>query len=242
MPTRPKTDTLAELLAAAERPILVELLAELASDDAQIRRECVAFLKEKVTLTVKGSGNAAIVAEIMSLWDEIEPDLSELDEFGGGDRAVEDHVGELLHDIRRKLEAADIDREDRWGILGEVLPFIHTGNAGMDDALYDVAYSACKDDWDLRRLAEEFEKMGERWPRDNARRIYRRLGDREKYLQLRAQQMTYGLDFHDLATFHWEHGEHEEALAVAREGLRKATGRMDELRAFVAERSREGSS
>ena len=236
MSTREKTDILTELLAAADKRVLVELLSELAADDADIRRECVAFLKEEVTLTAKDSGSAVDAVAIMSLWDEIEPDLSELDEYGGGDYAVEDHVSELLHELCSKVGAADIDREGRRELLDEILPFIHTGNAGMDDALYDVAYAACKDDQDLRRLAEEFERMGERWPRDHARRIYRRLGDREKYLELRTEQMVYGLDFYDLATFHWENGETDKALAVALDGLEKATGRMEELRDFVAER------
>ena len=73
----------------------------------------------------------------------------------------------------------------------------------------------------------------------HARRIYRRLGDQEKYLELRGQQMEYGADYHDLATFYWDSGEKEKALQVAEKGLRKAKGRVDELRAFVTARAEE---
>lgn len=51
--------------------------------------------------------------------------------------------------------------------------------------------------------------------------------------------MEYGADYHDLATFYWESGETDQALAVAREGIEKAKGRMDELRGFLAERAKE---
>ncbi|MBB5348093.1 hypothetical protein HNQ81_001824 [Desulfoprunum benzoelyticum] len=51
--------------------------------------------------------------------------------------------------------------------------------------------------------------------------------------------MEYGADYHDLATFYWDSGEKEKALQVAEDGLRRAKGRMDELRAFVAARAQE---
>ncbi len=51
--------------------------------------------------------------------------------------------------------------------------------------------------------------------------------------------MVYGADYHDLAQFYREEGDHEQALAVAEEGLKKGQGRMDELRRFLAEHARE---
>jgi tetratricopeptide (TPR) repeat protein len=119
------------------------------------------------------------------------------------------------------------------------LPYIESGNAGLDDMLYDVAYAACYDDADLRLLAQAFETMQNEWKIDHARLIYRRLGDREKYLELRKGQMVYGADYHDLATFYWESGEKEKAVQVAEEGLRKGQGRMDELREFLAVGAKE---
>lgn len=71
----------------------------------------------------------------------------------------------------------------------------------------------------------------------HARRIYRQLRNRDKYLELRLQKMTYGADYHDLVTFYWDSGEKEKALKVAEVGLRKGQGRMDELRKFVADRA-----
>ena len=148
-------------------------------------------------------------------------------------------MAELLDQIQTQLDLKKVRLDDRREILDKVLPYIESGNAGMDDMLYEVAYAACYDDADLRGLAEAFEAMQGDWKVDNARRIYRRIGDRDKYLELRTRHMEYGADYHDLATFYWESGEKEKALQVAEEGLRKGKGRMDELRRFVADRAKE---
>jgi tetratricopeptide (TPR) repeat protein len=148
-------------------------------------------------------------------------------------------VADLLDQIQTRLDSKKVESGHRREILDQVLPYIESGNAGMDDMLYEVAYAACYDDADLRGLAKAFEAMQGDWKVANARSIYRRLGDRAKYFELRAGRMDYGADYHDLATFYWEAGEKEKALQVAEEGLRKGQGRMDELRRFVADRAEE---
>ncbi|MGB5563652.1 MAG: hypothetical protein WBN02_15200, partial [Sedimenticolaceae bacterium] len=124
----------------------------------------------------------------------------------------------------------------RKQLLDKVLPYIESGNAGLDDDLYDLAYAACYTDADWRALAQAFETMGGDWKLDHARRIYRRLGDRGKYLELRQRKLATGTDYFDLADFHWKAGEKQKAMEVAETGLLKGKGRMDELRQFVAKR------
>jgi hypothetical protein len=179
---------------------------------------CFEYLRRHVAKTPDAKAEAA-AGVVFTLWSEIEPDLAELDEYGGGGHETQDHVGELLYELGEKLQKDTVPRDDRRALLDEVLPYIRSGNAGMDDALYEVAYAACRDDDDLRDLAERFEALGKDWPIDHARRIYRRLGDRENDLALRSHRMKYGVDYHDLATFHWEQGDRQQALEVAREGF-----------------------
>jgi hypothetical protein len=176
---------------------------------------------------------------VLDLWDELRPDLRELDDYGGGDYDTEYYVAELLDQIRTQLNSKKVKSDYRCEILDQVLPYIESGNSGMDDMLYEVAYAACYDDSELRRLAEAFEAMEDEWKVGLARDIYRRIGDQDKYLELRFQKMIYGLDFFDLATFYWESGEKEKAIQVADEGLRKGQGRMEELRQFAADRAAE---
>ena len=239
MPKNPqKKDALAELLGAATPKVLSDLILELADEWPDVRRECFDFLKSRVSVS-KALKNRSEGEIILALWSELLPDLEELYDYGGGDYDLADHVGELLAQIQAHLESKQVDSEYRREILDRALPFIENGNAGMDDMLYDVAYAACYDEKDLRWLAETFEDMKDDWKTSHARRIYRQIGDRDKYLELRLSHMEYGADFHDLATFYWEADEKEKALQVAEEGLDKGKGRMNELRQFVSERTLE---
>jgi len=230
---------LTDLLTAAKSETLIRLIAELAEDRPDVRRECFDFLKKHVSLTA-GQKTKSEGEIVMALWWELYPDLEELDSYGGGDYATEDHVAGLMHDIQRKLAGKQIEEKVRRQLLDEVLPFIKSCNAGLDDPLYDLAYATCYINEDWRRLAQALEAMNRDWPTDHARRIYRKLGDREKYLELRRKKLVYGCDYHELAMFLWNEGNRKDALTVAAEGMRKGQGRMDELRKFLADRAREG--
>lgn len=52
-------------------------------------------------------------------------------------------MAELLGQIQDRLASGKADADHRREF---VLPFIESGNAGMDDILYEVAYAACYDD------------------------------------------------------------------------------------------------
>jgi hypothetical protein len=231
-------DLLGRLVSAAGSDVLGGLILELAAGEPEVRRKCFEYLKRHVALPEHEREGAEGEA-LMALWMELELDLSELDEYGGGDHQTEDHVGTLLYELAQKVQKEKASRDYRRRLLDKVLPYIKSGNAGMDDALYDVAYATCRDTEDWRNLADSLEATGQSWPQDHARRIYRQIGDDEHYLRLRATNMKYGGDFHDLATFYWEKGDQKKAVQVAEDGLKKGEGRMDELRSFLAKRARE---
>ena len=231
-------DPLEGLIEAANPDVLGKLIKELALDRPEIRRECFEFLKDHVTLA-PDEDTVSEAEALFALWWELEPDLSDLDEYGGGDYDLVDHVGDLIYEVYKGLQDRKIPREYRQELLDQVLPYIHSSNAGLDDALYDVAYGACHDEDDLRDLAERFEAIGRDWPLVNARRIYRKIGDHKKYLELRSLRMEFGADYYDLATFYWETGEKDKGIEIAKKGLKEAKGRMDELRSFMMERAQK---
>lgn len=231
-------DPLRQLLEGADPSVLIGLIDDLAIAEPEVRRACFEYLKKHVKLSRKQHETAG-GEEIFAIWGELEPDLAELDEYGGGDYGLEDQVAVLLSDIRQKLHKHKVPSDYRRELINEMLPYIRSGNSGLADDLYDVAYAACYDNDDLRRLAKDFEAMHKDWPMDHARRIYRRIGDRKKYLALRAMKMQYGMDYHDLATYYWDAGEKETALEIAEKGLKQGEGRMDDLRLFLAERAEE---
>src|SRR3990167_5125895 len=230
-----KNDPLRELVDRADKKTLAELIVRLGAETPDTRRECLEYLKKHVPSVDDSKTEAEIV---FTLWSELEPDLSELDECGGGDYAGQDDVEGLLYKMTEKLGRKKISRDDRRQLLDEIFPYIKSGKAGMDDALHEAAHAACYDDDDWRDLAKRFETLGEKEHLKNARDIYRKLGNREKYLSLRLADMEYGGDYHDLATYYWQSGEKEKALQVAREGLEKGKGRMDELRTFLSARAK----
>ncbi len=237
--SKTKKDTaLAELIAAAPTKALSDLILNLAGKDPEIRRECFDYLKENTAVSKmlkrQSEGEA-----IMSIWAELLPDLEDLDAHGGGPYGVEDRVWELLYEITKRLTSKKVDETYRREILDSVLPFIKSGNSGAGDALDELAYAACHSATELRYLAESLEAMHDEWQLRNARNIYRQIGDHAKYLELRLKYMEVGTDYHDLAEFYWETKEKEKAVQIAQKGLGKATGRMVELRAFVAERAKE---
>jgi hypothetical protein len=237
--SKTKKDTaLTELIAAAPAKALSELILNLAENDPEIRRKCFDYLKKNSAVSKmlkrQSEGEA-----ILSIWAELLPDLEDLDAHGGGPYDVEDQVGELLYEITKRLTSKKVDETYRREILDAVLPFIESGNSGAGDALDELAYAACYSTAELRYLAESLEAMHDDWQTRNARNIYRQIGDHDKYLGLRLKHMKVGADFHDLAEFYWETGEKEKSIQIAQKGLKKATGRMVELREFVAERVKE---
>jgi hypothetical protein len=235
--SKKRAGPLETLIQAADAEVLGQLIQQLAATRPQVRRQCLEFLQQHVTLTADTEVDADVEA-VYLLWDELEPDLADLNEYGGGPDETEENVADLLDDLAQKLKQAAIPKGARHDLLEDVIPYICSGNSGIDDGLYEVAYALCQDDEDWRLFATGLERSGREYPLDHARRIYRQLGDRDKYLALRGRRMEYGADYHDLATYYWEQGERDKAMAIAREGLEKGEGRMDELRAFVAKRGR----
>jgi hypothetical protein len=133
-----KRDALAALLAVAPADVLTDLILELAAEWPDVRRECFDFLKSHVSVS-KALESRSDGENIMALWSELVPDLEELDEYGGGDYALEDRVAELLNQMKKKLDLKKVIPEYRRDILNRVLPSIESGNAGMVDILCDVA-------------------------------------------------------------------------------------------------------
>jgi hypothetical protein len=146
-----KRDILPELLTAASPETLRDLLHQLAASQIEVHRECLEYLKRHVPLSSErkkmSDGEAVLL-----LWSELAADLEELNEYGGGDYEMVNHVTDLLYEIQNRLNEKNIDSEYRQELLNKVLPYIESGNAGLDDQLYDVAYACCYEDADWRQI------------------------------------------------------------------------------------------
>jgi hypothetical protein len=167
-----KEDALVGLLKAASPAVLTDLILELATDRPDIRRECFDSLKTRVSVS-KALEKRSAGEIVLALWSELEPDLCELDDYGGGDYGTMDHVAELLDQIRTQFDSKKIEPVHRQEILDRVLAYIKSGNAGMDDMLFEVLghearwnkYAAKVKQDNIRRPAfqEEFARMLPGW-------------------------------------------------------------------------------
>lgn len=137
---------------AAKPEMLIELIVELAENQPDVRLECFNYLKKHLSLSPeqKSRSEGEIV---MALWRELYSDLYDLDEYGGGDYDKEDGVTDLMQEIQKILENSTVEEEVRRKLLDEVEPFIDSGNAGMDDSLYDLAYATCQNTRASKRFA-----------------------------------------------------------------------------------------
>src|SRR5207244_100926 len=100
----------------------------LAAANPEVRRECLQFVRQHADLPPEAQASVD-ADEAWTLWDELEPDLEELDAYGGGEDAVVDRVGELLYQLQQKLEERTSPRNLRRELLDEVVEYIRRGNA-----------------------------------------------------------------------------------------------------------------
>jgi hypothetical protein len=115
------TDPLETLLLAASQADLAALITQLVAERHDVRRECLEYLKARVSLLPVESETTE-AAVIMAMWGELEPDLADLDAYGGGDYDTEDHVANLLYKMAEKLNQAPIPKPYRQTLMDEALP------------------------------------------------------------------------------------------------------------------------
>jgi len=159
---RKHDDPLAALMKTATKEKLVDLLVLVASSRPAVRRECLDYLTTHAALS-HNQKEQSEGERLLALWAELAPDLDELDAYGGGDYDADLQVSSLLQEITQTLSRKKIEAAFRQKLLDNVLPYIESGNAGLDDDLYDLAYAASYTDDDWRALAEAFETMGGNW-------------------------------------------------------------------------------
>lgn len=139
---RKQDDPLAALLAAAPTGTLADLLVRLATTRPDVCRECFDYLKKHLTLS-PSQRRQSKGERPLALWDELAPDLEALDECGSGDYGADARVFSLLHEIEQALSRKQIEAGYRHELLDNVLPYIESGNAGLEGDLYAVAHATC---------------------------------------------------------------------------------------------------
>ena len=139
---------LEQLTQAADPTVLRDLVHTLAIRP-EIRRQAIKFCRIVLSWThsrrpVRGAKSPSRSG---MNWNRIWRNSMSM---AAGRCEQEERVGELLYQLVRTLEEGPILEDDRAYLLDELIPFIRSGNSGMEDSLYDVAYAACQTNDSLR--------------------------------------------------------------------------------------------
>lgn len=230
---------LAKILPETPKEVLEHFLIETASRSSERYVELLEYISAGAS---RPSVVERLAAEekILSLWRSAEPSLSDLYEYGGLYEDEEEEMYDLLGDLSNALNEGLAGRECRREITDNVFEYLEKDDYGTHELLYDIALSACADEDDLDYLSQTLEAQGdsleEIYGPASMMKYYKKSGDREKYLAIRLENLHRSEDYLDLAEFHRDSGDWEEAMKVAEAGLEIGDGNKYTLRSFVIDR------
>lgn len=229
---------LADLLSTADKATLITLVNDLLEDAPEKCQHSVTYLRSQVVATDSdgdnNNDNPSFTYNPLELWDGIESSLKFLMEDSGSDDELEE-MCDKLYVFASKIDQYGVDEALRIPFLDIVIPLIEQDQYGMDYALCDVADAICVGDKESIYLANQYVKTQQKGLIKKAIALYRKSGDTENYLQLRQQHLNSADDYHDLATFYWDAGQHHNAIATAKEGMTQDDRGHGNLRVFLAD-------
>ncbi len=110
------------------------------------------------------------------------------------------------------------------------------GNSGFEDALMHIFFEICETREEWEYLVEKLAKRPSDWRKDLIMRIQKNyLRDERAYLEMRMENLHYGMDYWDLVDFYVNKGDLQKALETAEQGILKGEGRLTELFQFLFE-------
>jgi tetratricopeptide (TPR) repeat protein len=168
----------------------------------------------------QSKGQMDVTGELaMALWEKAEIIIDQFNEYGGGSDDDEEAACDYICEMSKLIPK--LSWEARQKIVDRMLEQYSYGNSGFEDMLIETCYEMCNEKDELVYLAERFLSSGKLWDKRRAMTIYRRIGEYDKYLQLRTSSLEFRNDYLDLAEYYEEQGDIETALEVAKKGLHK---------------------
>jgi len=220
---QPQKEELDEIISIMDKEDLVFFLTTLINEDNTIRLKFLSFMEKHGTIP------AALTEEkLKALMAQALPIIEEFNTFGGGPEEEEDECCEWLQEMIDILQEEDpISPQFRQEIINSFMEEYITSNSGFDDFLMETIVSAAKtkEDWEL--IIEGLHKRGRKYDQERIMKIYlNKLGDEQKYLEMREKELEYGNDYYDLVKYFHEKGNQEKAINTALEGEKKGKGRI----------------
>jgi len=242
-PSTNTTASLAKLLETSSAKSILDLIKMLTMDEPELERRSVTFLLTHGNLPAPQKLEAA-ATQAWALWFEVEGLMHSIDLYGGHDSDYE-NVQDALDQIAEVVADGGAPAVCRQEIQSSALKCLTSGKDHFT-GLFNVAKACCHSEQEWHELAETLVASGHSsagYPDylKVAIEIYRQTGDRDRYLELRRQRLNSSHDFLDLARFHVEADEMDEAVRVAELGLASSNGSYaHELRMMLADQALAG--
>ena len=216
---------------------LYNLVQNLIRKNPEVHRLVLEWFKERAEASSVVEEVATLNDELlMEYWEKAEDIISEFNEYGGGPGDEEEEAYQWLNEISELIKAGNISSNAKIEFLDEAFVEYDVGNSGFEDDLMHIFFDICdtKEEWEY--LVEKLAKRPSDWRKKLIMRIQKNyLCDERAYLEMRMNNLDYGMDYWDLVEFYVKKGDLQNALETAEQGVLKGEGRLTELFQFLFE-------
>ncbi|RJS77638.1 hypothetical protein CW713_10055 [Methanophagales archaeon] len=229
--------SLDEELKSLDVEDLYNLVQNLISKNSEVHRLVLEWFKEKAEASRVAKEVATLNDELlMEYWEKAENIISEFNEYGGGPEDEEEEAYQWLNEISELIREGNISSAAKIGFLDEAFVEYDIGNSGFEDDLMHIFFEICETREEWEYLVEKLAKRPSDWRKDLIMRIQKNyLRDERAYLEMRIENLYYGMDYWDLVDFYVNKGDLQKALETAEQGILKGEGRLTELFQFLFE-------
>lgn len=216
---------------------LYNLVQNLISKNPEVHRLVLEWFKEKAEASSVAEEVTTLNDELlMEYWEKAENIISEFNEYGGGPEDEEEEAYQWLDEISELIRKGNISSDAKIGFLDDVFVEYDIENSGFEDELMHIFFEICetKEEWEY--LVEKLAKRPSDWRKKmimNIQKDY--LRDESAYLEMRMENLHYGMDYWDLVEFYVNKGDLQKCLETAEQGILKGEGRLTELFQFLFE-------
>jgi len=229
--------SLDEELKSLDVEDLYNLVQNLIRKNSEVHRLVLEWFKEKEEASRVAKEVATLNDELlMEYWEKAENIISEFNEYGGGPEDEEEEAYQWLNEISELIREGNISSDAKIGFLDEAFVEYDIGNSGFEDDLMHIFFEICETREEWEYLVEKLAKRPSDWRKDLIMRIQKNyLRDERAYLEMRMENLHYGMDYWDLVDFYVNKGDLQKALETAEQGILKGEGRLTELFQFLFE-------
>lgn len=217
----------------AAAPKLKELVIKLLNENEESYLSVYDYLRANVQLS-KNALQEVEDKEVEFLWLEMLPLIAKVKEY----YIMRDDKTAIIQDLSRrivqKLVLGETSVELRQKIVSYICSNLKRSLCPFPNEQCNIGFAACYNHTETLYFAEELEQINRDITQNFACKIYKSIGENEKYLKLRKYLLFSCDDYCDYAIFLWENGEKYRAINVAEEGIERGTESKMNIYEFLA--------